>query len=88
MRGLSPTLITDVAEIDLYECRKYVRTLSNGELRAYLPKPYSGYVYTPMCRTKQRYGRRLWFLAPCCHRRVSKSYTFTLLGLLVGTALT
>jgi hypothetical protein len=74
-------LITEIPEIDLYETMKYDQIRNNGQIRAYLPQPYQSYVYVSLCRTKQRYGWRIWFLAPCCKRRTSKLY---LLGRSMG----
>ena len=74
MKGVSPILITDAAEIDLFECLKYDQMRNNGILHTYLPPPYTGYVDVQLCQTRVRYGRRIWFQAPCCHRRTSKLY--------------
>src|SRR5487761_1469667 len=76
MRRSSSTLITEVPEIDLYECLKYDQMRNFGQLRTYLPHPYTGYEYIQLCRTKVRYGYRIWFQAPCCHRRTSKLYIY------------
>ena len=75
-RSTSTMLVTEVPEIDLYECLKYDRMRNNGLLRTYLPKPFRGYVYIQLCRTRVRYGWRIWFQAPCCHRRTSKLYVY------------
>jgi len=76
MRRSSSTLITEVPEIDLYECLKYDQMRNLGQLRTYLPHPYQGYVYIQLCRTRVRYGWCPWFQAPCCLRRTSKLYIY------------
>lgn len=76
MKGVSPILITDATEIDLFECLKYDQMRNNGILHTYLPPPYTGYVDVQLCWTRVRYGRRIWFQAPCCHRRTSKLYIY------------
>lgn len=67
-------LVTDEVEIDLYECMKYDPFRHNGQIRAYIPLPYNQIVYLSLTRTKQRYGYRIWLVAPCCQRRTSKLY--------------
>ena len=74
MRRSDSILITEIPEIDLFECLKYDRMRNNGQLRTYLPHPYRDYIYVQLCRTKVRYGWRPWFQAPCCSRRTSKLY--------------
>ena len=69
-------LITEFPEIDLEECLKYDQMRNFGQLRTYLPPPYTGYVYIQLCRTKNRFGYRIWFQAPCCQRRTSKLYIY------------
>jgi hypothetical protein len=76
MKGLSPILITDAVEIDLFECLKYDQMRNNGILHTYLPQPYEGYVDVQLCWTRVRYGRRIWFQAPCCQKRTSKLYIY------------
>ena len=76
MRRSNSTLITDVPEIDLFECLKYDQMRNFGQLRTYLPHPYTGYQYIQLCRTQVRYGWRIWFQAPCCQRRTSKLYIY------------
>lgn len=76
MRWSSTTLITDVPEIDLYECLKYDQMRNLGQLRTYLPHPHKGYVYIQLCQTRVRYGMRIWFQAPCCNRRTTKLYIY------------
>lgn len=67
-------LITEEVEIDLYECLRYDPFNHYGQIRAYVRPPYSQTVYLPVTRTRQLYGYRLWFLAPCCQIRTSKLY--------------
>jgi hypothetical protein len=76
MKGLSPILITDATEIDLYECLKYDQMRNNGILHMYFPHPYTGYMDVQLSRTKNRYGYSIWFQAPCCQRRTSKLYIY------------
>lgn len=76
MKGLSPILITDATEVDLYECLKYDQIRNNGILHTYLPPPYTDYVDVKLCRTKNRYGYSIWFLTSCCQRRTSKLYIY------------
>ena len=76
MKGLSPILITDATEIDLSVCLKYDQMRNNGILHTYFPPPYKGYMDIRLCRTKVRYGWRIWFIAPCCQRRTSKLYIY------------
>jgi len=76
MRRSKSTLITDVPEIDLFECLKYDQMRNFGQLRTYLPHPYTGYVYIQLCRSRVRYGWRPWFQAPCCNRRTTKLYIY------------
>jgi len=76
MRRSSSILVTEVPEIDLYECLKYDKMRNNGILHTYLPQPYKGYVDVQLCWTRVRYGRRIWFQAPCCSRRTTKLYIF------------
>lgn len=74
-RSSSALMITDLPEIDLFECLKYDKMRNFGQLRTYLPKPYQGqYVYIQLCRTQVQQGWRPWFQAPCCQRRTSKLY--------------
>lgn len=75
-RYSNSTLITDVPEIDLFECLKYDGMRNNGILHTYLPRPYTGYVDIQLCWTRVRYGRRIWFQAPCCQRRTTKLYIY------------
>lgn len=67
-------LITEEVEIDLYECLRYDPFRHYGQIRAYVQPPYNQTVYLPLARTRQLYGYRLWFLAPCCQIRTSKLY--------------
>lgn len=76
MKGLSPILITDATEIDLYECLKHDQMRNNGILHTYFPHPYTGYMDVHLSRTKNRYGYSIWFQAPCCQRRTSKLYIY------------
>lgn len=75
-RYSSTTLITDLPEINLDEVLKYDQMRNLGQLRTYLPHPYTGYVYIQLCRTRNRFGYRIWFQAPCCQRRTSKLYIY------------
>ncbi len=68
------TLITEEVEIDLYECLKYDPFRHKGQIRAYVRPPYNQTIYLSLARTRQQLGYRLWFLAPCCQRRMSKLY--------------
>ncbi len=68
------TLISDVTEIDLYDCLLQDPFRHFGQIRAYIPYPYNQTVYLSLSNTKQRYGRRTWFLCSHCGKRVSKLY--------------
>ncbi len=76
MKSSSIMLVTEVPEIDLFECLKYDQMRNLGQLRTYLPHPYKGYVYIQLCRSRVRYGWRIWFQAPCCQRRTTKLYIY------------
>ena len=75
-----PQLITDALEIDLYECLKRDPFRFNGEIRASLPPPFNQNIYLPLCNTRQRYGRRIWFWCKNCNRRTSKLYLWSSYG--------
>lgn len=68
--------MTDEIELDLYECMKYDQMRNNGQIRAYIPPPYNQHVYLPLIRSRQKLGWRIWFYAPCCHRRTTKLYVW------------
>lgn len=68
-------LQTDAIEIDLYEWLKYDRIRNLGQLRAFIPAPYNSIIYLQLASTRQRYGRRIWFLC-ACNRRTTKLYVF------------
>ncbi len=67
-------LISEALEIDLYESRKRYPLLYRGDVRVYVPFPLNKVVYLPLCTTKQRYGRRIWFICEYCNRKVKRLY--------------
>ncbi len=74
------TLLTEVIEIDLYECMKYDQIRNDGQIRVYLPQPYQPFTYVPLWQTKQRLGNRIWFWCKGCNRRTSKLYLWSSYG--------
>lgn len=71
------TLITEAVEIDLYEHLKLDPFRHYGQIRVGLPHPYNQNVYLPLCNSRQRYGRRIWFLCTGCNRKTSKLYVWS-----------
>ncbi len=71
-------MFTDrVIEVDLYtrlrQERSFVRYQDLEELVVLIPQ-IRRTVVLPLTSTRQRYGRRIWFLCHYCNRRVQKLY--------------